>query len=440
MTTMLVSTAWDAALENLGIPRAGVALAREGLLRTAEVRHAVRERAAVNQWKVLRALQEAGLMEGHFAASTGYGFTDAGRELLDEVVARLFGAEAGRLRLQMVSGTHALAAGMFGWLRPGDELVALTGTPYDTLRPVIGTIQGSHSSLASWGVGYGELALLPDGRIDLEGIPGVLTERTRMVFLQRSRGYTWRPSLSVEELAAAIAVVRRHAPQAVAMVDNCYGEMVELLEPTQAGADLVGGSLIKNLGGAVAPCGGYLAGRQDVVERAMEWLTAPGIGPEEGPTLGYNRLLAQGLFMAPEVVGQALEGAVWAAWVMEEAGLEAWPRWDAPRTDIIQAVRLGSPEAQQAFCRGVQRGGPVDHSAVPIPVVQPGYRDPILMAGGTFIQGSSIELSADGPIRPPYACYLQGGVSLAHVQIGVLRALQELEKDGLLPGGGLAAR
>jgi len=438
--TTTTRSAWDESLESLGIPRAAVALAREGLQQTAEVRAAVRERAAVNQWKVLQALQEAGLMEGHFAPSTGYGFTDGGRELLDEVVGRIFGAEAGRLRLQMVSGTHALAAGLFGWLRPGDELVALTGAPYDTLRPVIGTVEGARSSLASWGVTYGELALLPDGRIDLAGIPGALTQRTRMVFLQRSRGYTWRPSLSVEELGSAIAVVRRHAPQAVVMVDNCYGEMVELLEPTQVGADLVGGSLIKNLGGAVAPCGGYLAGRRDVVERAMEWLTAPGIGAEEGPTLGYNRQLAQGLFMAPEVVGQALEGAVWAAWVLAEAGLEAWPAWDSPRTDIIQAVRLGSPEAQKAFCRGVQRGGAVDHSAVPIPVVQPGYRDPILMAGGTFIQGSSIELSADGPIRPPYACYLQGGVSLAHVQIGVLRALQELDRDGLLPAGGLGGR
>lgn len=430
---MTVLNAWDQALEGLGVAPAHVVLAREGLRRTAEVRSEVRERAAVNQWKVLKALQGVGLMEGHFAASTGYGFTDPGREALDEVVARIFGAEAGRLRLQMVSGTHALAAGMFGWLRPGDELVSLTGAPYDTLRPVIGTGEGSPSSLASWGVGFRELPLLPDGHIDLEGIAGALTPKTAMVFLQRSRGYTWRPSLGVDELARAIAEVRRHAPKVVVMVDNCYGEMVELLEPTQVGADLVGGSLIKNLGGAVAPTGGYLAGRTDVVERAMEWLTAPGIGPEEGPTLGYNRILAQGLFMAPEVVGQALEGAVWAAWVLEESGLEVWPRWDAPRTDIIQAVRLGSPEAQKAFCRGVQRAGAVDHSAVPIPVVQPGYRDPILMAGGTFIQGSSIELSADGPLRPPFACYLQGGVSLAHVQLGVLRALQEMRVDNLLP-------
>lgn len=419
--------AWDTALEGMGVPPARVALAREGLRRTAEVRAEVRERAAINQWRVLEALQSLGLMEGHFAASTGYGFTDAGRELLDGAVARIFRAPAGRLRLQMVSGTHALAAGMFGWLRPGDQLVSLTGAPYDTLRPVIGTVPGSRGSLADWGVTYGELPLLEDGHIDLAGIAGALTPQTKMVFLQRSRGYTWRPSLDVAELGRAIEQVRLHAPQAVVMVDNCYGEMVELTEPTEVGADLVGGSLIKNMGGAVAPCGGYLAGREDLVEAAMEWLTAPGIGPEEGPTLGYNRILAQGLFLAPEVVGQALEGAVWAAWVLEEAGLEVWPRWDAPRTDIIQAVRLGSPEAQKAFCRGVQRAGAVDHSAVPVPVVQPGYRDPILMAGGTFIQGSSIELSADGPLRPPFACYLQGGISLAHVQLGVLRALAELD-------------
>lgn len=419
--------AWETALEGMGVPPSRVALAREGLRRTADVRADVRERAAINQWKVLEALQSLGLMEGHFAASTGYGFTDAGRELLDQAVARIFRAPAGRLRLQMVSGTHALAAGMFGWLRPGDQLVSLTGAPYDTLRPVIGTVPGSRGSLADWGVTYGELPLLEDGHIDLGGIAGALTPQTKMVFLQRSRGYTWRPSLDVAELGRAIEQVRKHAPQAVVMVDNCYGEMVELTEPTQVGADLVGGSLIKNMGGAVAPCGGYLAGREDLVEAAMEWLTAPGIGPEEGPTLGYNRILAQGLFLAPEVVGQALEGAVWAAWVLEEAGLEVWPRWDAPRTDIIQAVRLGSPDAQKAFCRGVQRAGAVDHSAVPVPVVQPGYRDPILMAGGTFIQGSSIELSADGPLRPPFACYLQGGISLAHVQLGVLRALAELD-------------
>lgn len=419
--------AWDTALEGMGVPPARVALAREGLRRTAEVRAEVRERAAINQWKVLEALQSLGLMEGHFAATTGYGFTDAGRELLDHAVARIFRAPAGRLRLQMVSGTHALAAGMFGWLRPGDRLVSLTGAPYDTLRPVIGTVPGSRGSLAEWGVTYGELPLLEDGHIDMAGIAGALTPQTKMVFLQRSRGYTWRPSLDVAEMGRAIEQVRKHAPQAVVMVDNCYGEMVELTEPTEVGADLVGGSLIKNMGGAVAPCGGYLAGREDLVEAAMEWLTAPGIGPEEGPTLGYNRILAQGLFLAPEVVGQALEGAVWAAWVLEEAGLEVWPRWDAPRTDIIQAVRLGSPDAQKAFCRGVQRAGAVDHSAVPVPVVQPGYRDPILMAGGTFIQGSSIELSADGPLRPPFACYLQGGISLAHVQLGVLRALAELD-------------
>lgn len=429
-----MKSAWELALEGMGCPASQVALAREGMRRTAEAREAVRERAAVNQWKVLRALQEVGLGEGHFAGTTGYGFSDLGRDALDEAVASVFGCEAGRLRLQMVSGTHALSAALFGNLRPGDELACLTGAPYDTLRPVLGTVEGAAGSLAEWGVGTCELALLPDGRIDLEGIPKALSPRTKMVFLQRSRGYTWRPSLSVAELAEAIQVVRRHASDVAVMVDNCYGEMVELTEPTEAGADLVGGSLIKNMGGALAPCGGYLAGRKDLVARAMNALTAPGIGPEEGPTLGYNRLLAQGLFMAPMIVGQALEGAVWASWVLEEAGLEVGPRWSDERTDIIQAVRLGSPEAQKAFCRGVQRAGAVDHRAVPVPVVQPGYRDPILMAGGTFIQGSSIELSADGPLRPPYACYLQGGVSFAHVQVGVMRALHELEAEGLLPG------
>lgn len=403
---------------------------------TAARREEVREQAAVRHWKVLSALQDEGLGEGHFAGTTGYGFHDAGREALDRVVARLFRTPAARLRLQIVSGTHALAAVLFGNLRPGDEVVSLTGPPYDTLAPVLGVRRpGARDwpgSLAEWGISYRELPLRDDGGVDLEAIPGFLGERTRLIFLQRSRGYTWRPSLDVARLGEAVQAVRRAGCQALVLVDNCYGELVEALEPTEMGADLVAGSLIKNLGGALAPAGGYLAGPEEAVERAMACLTAPGIGAEEGPTLGFTRLLAQGLFFAPLVVGQALEGAVWAAWILEQEGLEVSPRWDEPRTDLIQAVRLGSPEAQKAFCRGVQRAGPVDHQALPQPALQPGYRDPILMAGGTFIQGSSIELSADGPLREPYACYLQGGISLAHVQLGVLRALEELEAGGFL--------
>lgn len=420
------------ALGDMGIAEDLIELAAQGMKETAELREEVRHTAAVNQWKVLNALQSAGFMEGYFFPTTGYGFSDPGRDALDEAVAKIFKTEAGVVRLQIVSGTHALTAGLWGCLEPGKELLSITGAPYDTILPVIGLKEPGPGSLMHWGVKYKELALKDDGHIDIAGIKNVLNENTGLVYIQRSRGYTWRPSLPVAEIAEAIKEVKRLYPQAAVMVDNCYGEMVELSEPTEFGADIIGGSLIKNMGGSIAPCGGYLAGRKKYIDLAMQRLTAPGIGTDEGPTLGYNRLLAQGLFMAPVIVGAALEGAIWGAYVMQKAGLDPWPRWNDFRTDIIQAVRLGSTERQEAFCRGVQRAGAIDHSAVPIPVVQPGYRDPILMAGGTFIQGSSIELSADGPERPPYACYLQGGVSFAHVQIGVLYALQEMKAKNLL--------
>ncbi|MBQ7567173.1 methionine gamma-lyase family protein [bacterium] len=399
---------------------------------TREVREAVRERAALNQWKVLEALQSAGLMEGHFFPTTGYGLGDMGREVLDEAVAKIFRAEAGCMRWQIASGTHALTAALFGTLAPGKSMLSITGAPYDTMLPVIGNADKAPGTLAYWGVGYRELPLREDGHIDIGGIADALKADVGLVYLQRSRGYTWRPSLCVKELAEAIAEVRRHAPEVTVMVDNCYGEMVELSEPTEFGADIVGGSLIKNLGGAFAPCGGYLAGKKQVIERALERVIAPGVGVEEGPTLGYNRVLAQGLFMSPNIIGAALEGAVWSAWILEQLGFKVSPRWDEPRTDIIQAICLESTERQIAFCRGIQKAGAVDHSAMPEPVVQPGYRDPIIMAGGTFIQGSSIELSADGPLRPPYACYLQGGMSFAHVQLGLMLALQEMRSQDLL--------
>ncbi len=413
----------------LGISSGFEQLARQADQATSQVRAAVRETVFTNQWKVLRAFQAEGLGEGHFAPTTGYGYGDLGRELLDRVVARIFRAESGLLRHQFVSGTHAISAGLFGSLELGQNLVSLTGPPYDTLMPVIGPGRGS---LESWGVGYRELALC-DGQIDLDGIDRLVDANTGAVFLQRSRGYTWRKSFALEELGSAMERVRQVNPVVTILVDNCYGELVEAREPIELGADLVAGSLIKNLGGGLLTTGGYLAGQASAVEGAALVLTAPGIGGEQGPSLGHNRSLAQGLFMAPQTVGQALEGAIWAAWMMEKVGLETSPVWDEPRTDLIQAVRLGSPEAQLAFCRGVQKAGPVDHSAQPTPVVNPGYRDPILMAGGTFVAGSSIEVSADGPVRPPYACYLQGGLSLSHVQMATLLALTELDQGGFLP-------
>jgi cystathionine beta-lyase family protein involved in aluminum resistance len=393
---------------------------------TQDLRSQIRERAHCCQWKVLDALQSQGLSENHLNGSTGYGYGDSGRELLDRVFSQLFGCEAALVRLQFVSGTHAIACGLFGNLRPGQEMVSLSGDPYDTLATVIGLGSPGPGSLADWGVSYRQLDLVGEG-IDLEGISSFLRPDTGLVFLQRSRGYAWRSSLTISQIGQAIERVRAVCPRATILVDNCYGELVEEREPTEVGADLVAGSLIKNLGGTLAATGGYLAGREAAVEAAAYRLTAPGIGGEQGASLGFSRSLLQGLFQAPIVVGQALEGAVWAACFLEQEGYQVGPRWDAPRSDIVQAVKLGSAQAQAAFCKGIQSTGPVDSSATPESWVQPGYRDKILMAGGTFVAGSSLELSADCPVRPPYIAYLQGGNSLGHVQLGVVRALKNLQ-------------
>lgn len=413
-------------LEQEGLTAQQIAHFEEALALTRDLREAIRERSHRLQWKVLDALQAEGLSEVHLNGTTGYGYGDSGRELVDRVFARIFNCPAALVRLQFVSGTHAIACGLFGNLRPGDEMVSLSGEPYDTLATVIGRGAPTSGSLADWGVNYRQLELCDSG-LDLEAIAGFLRPETRLVFLQRSRGYAWRPSLGVEQLGEAIRRVRQTAPRALVLVDNCYGELVEEREPTEVGADLVVGSLIKNLGGTLAATGGYLAGTEAAVEAAACRLTAPGVGGEQGASLGFSRSLLQGLFQAPIVVGQALEGSVWAACFLELCGFQVGPRWDEPRTDIVQAVQLGSPEAQAAFCRGVQRSGPVDSMAVPESWVQPGYQDRILMAGGTFVAGSSLELSADCPVRAPYIAYLQGGLSLGHVQLGVTRALVGLQ-------------
>lgn len=376
-----------------------------------------------NQLKVLQAFQEENLGEGHFAGSTGYGFHDSGREALDRALARIMRTEAALVRWQIVSGTHALSAVLFGNLRPGDEWVSVTGKPYDTLQPVIG---GGPGSLEDWGITFRHLNLLGDGKVDFENLASFLSPNTRLVYIQRSRGYDWRPSFSIAEIAMMTRRIKEIKPDAVVMVDNCYGEMVEEMEPTEVGADVIAGSLIKNLGGGICPTGGYIAGKKELVENAARHLTAPGIGEEEGATLGINRTLFQGIFLSPLIVREALEGAIWASYLLEKNGFPVSPRWDEKRTDIIQGIRLGSQKALEVFCRGIQRGGPVDHRAVPTAARLPGYRDPIVMAGGTFIQGSSIELSADGPLREPYAVYLQGGLSSDHVKIAVLIAIAEL--------------
>jgi len=399
---------------------------------TRDVRAERRAVTEYNQIRVCAAFCRERVEEHHFAGSTGYGFHDSGRDTLDRLFAGIFGGEKALVRMQMVSGTHALASILFGNLRPGDRWLSIVGAPYDTLHPVIDGKSRWPGSLREWGIEYDEMALTSDHRIDTARLSEALTDSTRLVYLQRSLGYTFRPSLSLETMAEAIRAIKSLRPSVTVMVDNCYGEFVESSEPLHCGADIIGGSLIKNSGGGIAPAGGYIAGRADMVERAAVYLTSPGIGPDEGATLGISRLLFQGLFMAPTVVGNAVEGAIWAAHLLESLGFKVLPRWNEKRTDIIQAILLGSPAAQRAFCRGIQKSSPVDSFAVPEAVSMPGYRDPIIMSGGTFIQGSSIELSADCPDREPYAVYLQGGLSYHHVKAGVLCALQQMLNDGLL--------
>ncbi len=375
-----------------------------------------------NTARILDAFRRHQVGDFHFRATTGYGYGDAGRDKLDEVWADIFGAEKALVRTHFVSGTHALAAVLFGLLRPGDELLSVTGAPYDTMQTVIGHPQAVPGSLADHGITYREISLADDGEVDGEGVAAAITARTKLALIQRSRGYSLRPPLSVAAIGRACALVKRLKPDCVCFVDNCYGEFVATSEPTTAGADIIAGSLIKNPGGGIAPAGGYIAGRADLVELAACRLTAPGIGSELGATLGDNRLLYQGLFLAPHTVAQALKGAVFAASLFARLGYNTLPNFDAPRSDIIQAIELGSGDKMVAFCRGLQRWSPVDAHVLPEPSGMPGYSDAVVMAGGTFVQGSSIELSVDGPLRPPFAVYLQGGLTFEHAVLGITGA------------------
>lgn len=380
-----------------------------------------------NVEKVLNAFQEAGIGDHHFNGTTGYGHDDLGREALETVFARVFKAEAALVRPQFASGTAAIATALFGCLRPGMELLAVTGHPYDTLEEVIGLRGENQGSLMEWGVAYRELDLTPAGGVDYAALEGAFRPETGVVAIQRSRGYAWRPSVDTTELARLIAAIRRIKKDVIVFVDNCYGEFTEDHEPLELGADLVAGSLIKNPGGGIVPMGGYVAGRADLVHRAACRFTAPGIGRSGGATLDSLRLMFQGLFLAPHVVGEALKGATLAARVFGELGYEVNPAWDARRTDIIQAIRFEDDEKLIAFCQGVQSASPVNAYVTPVPDVVPGYEDDVVMAGGTFIEGSTIELSADGPLRPPYVAYWQGGLHYSHCRIGVKRALEKLE-------------
>ncbi|MDU2065927.1 MAG: methionine gamma-lyase family protein [Sporomusaceae bacterium] len=385
------------------------------------------EVAAINTGRILASFRQHQVSDYSFKQTTGYAYDDNGRDKLDAIWADLCGAKAALFRGQFVSGTHALSCVLFGILRPGDELVAITGSPYDTMQTLIGWERETPGSLKEWGITYKELPMIDSG-IDLSAIPSIITNKTKMVLLQRSRGYSLRKTLTVAEIEAACAAVHAVNPNCICFVDNCYGEFVETLEPTSVGADIMAGSLIKNAGGGIAPTGGYIAGKQEYVDLAAYRLTSPGLGAELGASLAGNRLFYQGLFLAPHVTAQAIKGAIFSAAFFSLLGYDVFPKYEEKRSDIIQAITLGSPEAMIAFCRGLQSFSPVDAHVRPEPSAMPGYPDAVIMAGGTFVQGSSIELSADGPMRAPYAVYLQGGLTFEHCIIGSLGAAEELEK------------
>ena len=379
-----------------------------------------------NSEKVLRAFIDNRVSESLYAGSSGYGYDDRGREVLDRVWSQVFGTEDSMVRHNFMSGTHAISTALFGVLRPGDTMVSLTGTPYDTLQ---GVIHGEGvGSLEEFGVIYKELPMLPDGSVDFDRIPEAV-RGAKMAYIQRSRGYAVRKTLSVEEIGKVCEVVREVNPCAAIMVDNCYGEFTETIEPTQVGADIIAGSLIKNPGGGLAPTGGYIAGRRDLVENASYKLTAPGIGGECGCTMGQNRLLFQGLFMAPHITAQALKTAIFCAKAMEKLGYKVSPKAEEPRYDIIQTIAFGKPEPLRRFCEGIQSGAPVDSFVTPEPWAMPGYDDPVIMAAGAFVQGASIELSADAPMREPYVCYMQGGLTYSSGKAGILLAAERIKTE-----------
>lgn len=421
----------DTIYENLGISRDVLAFGKRIEETLKDRFKEIDGTAEYNQMKVIKAMQDNRVSDIHFAATTGYGYNDLGRDTLESVYASVFHTESALVRPNLISGTHALAIALSGNLRPGDELLSPAGKPYDTLEEVIG-IRESTGSLKEYGVVYRQVDLLSDGTFDYEAIKKAVNEKTKLVTIQRSKGYDTRPTFSVSQIGQLIAFVKSIKPDVICMVDNCYGEFVERIEPSDVGADMVVGSLIKNPGGGLAPIGGYIAGRKDCVDRASFRLTAPGLGKEVGASLGLNQSFYQGLFLSPTVVAGALKGAVFAANVYEQLGFSVVPDSSQSRHDIIQAVTFGNPEGVIAFCQGIQAAAPVDSFVSPEPWDMPGYDAPVIMAAGAFVQGSSIELSADGPIKPPYAVYFQGGLTWYHAKLGILMSMQKLLEAGLI--------
>ncbi|MEJ1929130.1 methionine gamma-lyase family protein [Nostoc sp. NIES-2111] len=383
-----------------------------------------------NLQRVLSAFRNQRVGAHHFAGVSGYGHDDLGRETLDKVFAEVMGAEAAAVRVQFVSGTHAIACALFGVLRPGDEMLAVAGSPYDTLEEVIGLRGQGQGSLIEFGIKYRQLELTSEGSIDWLALSNSITDRTRLILIQRSRGYSWRPSLSIADIEKIVNLVKQQNPHTVCFVDNCYGEFIETKEPTHVGADLMAGSLIKNPGGTIVTAGGYVAGRADLVEAAACRLTAPGIGSYGGATFDQNRLLYQGLFLSPQMVGEAMKGTHLTGYVFDKLGYPVNPEPFAPRGDVIQAIKLGSAKKLIAFCKAIQQNSPVGSYLDPVPDAMPGYESQVVMAGGTFIEGSTLEFSADGPLREPYVVYCQGGTHWTHVAIALEAAIEAVGSGG----------
>lgn len=417
--------------ESLGISKKVLEFGKQAELKLKERFEAIDRTAEYNQLKVIGAMQKNRVSEGCFHYASGYGYDDQGRDTLEKVYADVFHTEAALVRPQIACGTHALALALGANLRPGDELLSPAGKPYDTLEEVIG-IRPSAGSLAEYGITYRQVDLKPDGSFDYENIEKAIHEKTILITIQRSKGYQTRPSFSVAQIGELIAFVKKIKPDVICMVDNCYGEFVETIEPSDVGADMVVGSLIKNPGGGLAPIGGYVAGRKDLIENCGYRLTSPGLGREVGASLGVMQSFYQGLFLAPTVVASALKGAILAASLYESLGFSVVPDGSESRHDIIQAVELGTPEGVIAFCQGIQAAAPVDSYVTPEPWAMPGYDSDVIMAAGAFVQGSSIELSADGPIKPPYAVYFQGGLTWPHAKLGILMSLEHMVRKGLV--------
>lgn len=392
----------------------------------------IQQTAEFNQLKVLKSFRHHQVSDFHFTPSTGYGYDDAGRDTLEKVYAQVFGGEAALVRPQIISGTHAISLSLFGVLLPGDELLYITGKPYDTLEEIVGIRGKGTGSLKEYGISYAHTDLTESGKVDFEAVSKAIHAKTKMIGIQRSKGYADRPSFTIQQIKEMIDFVKEIKPDVIVFVDNCYGEFVEQSEPCDAGADLMAGSLIKNPGGGLAKTGGYIVGKKELVERCSYRLTSPGIGAEAGASLYSLLEMYQGFFLAPHVVAQALKGAVFTAAFLESLGMKTSPAWDADRTDLIQSVTFNDEKRMIAFCQAIQSVSPINAHAVPYPGYMPGYEHDVIMAAGTFIQGASIELTADGPIRPPYIAYVQGGLTYEHVKIAILTAADDLLAKGLL--------